>query len=191
MQGLLEKFSFARAKSDLPQIKTGQFVKVHQKIKEGNKERIQIFEGLVIATHRRQGTNATITVRKESYGIGVERIFPLSAPFIEKIEVIKQAKVRRAKLFYMRERTGKAARMKIIGNNKPAKNKNKTKNTAITENEIKKDTDNQKPAESMPIKQENQSVPAETVKNNTDNNQKSAQTEATQEKKEKDEQKTA
>ncbi len=112
MQGIIDKFSISRAKTDVPEIKTGQTVKVYQKIKEGEKERVQIFQGLVIAMHRKQGTSATITVRKDSFGVGVERIFPLSAPFIEKIEVIKQAKIRRSKLFYMRELKGKKARLK-------------------------------------------------------------------------------
>lgn len=118
MQGILQKFSADRAKKDLPRIEPGQTVKVYQRIKEGDKERIQIFEGLVIAMHRKQGTSATITVRKESFGVGVERVIPLSAPFVEKIEVVKTAKVRRAKLFYMRGRKGKAARMKSITNEK-------------------------------------------------------------------------
>jgi len=114
MQSVIDKYSINKARTDLPEIKPGQTIKVYQKIKEGDKERTQIFEGLVIAIHRKQGTSATVTVRKESFGIGVERIFALSAPFIEKIEVVKQAKIRRAKLFYMRGRRGKAARMKNV-----------------------------------------------------------------------------
>ena len=112
MQGIIDKFSISKAKTDVPQIRVGQTVKVYQKIKEGDKERVQIFQGLVIAMHRKQGTSATITVRKDSFGVGVERIFPLSAPFIEKIEVMKQAKIRRSKLFYMRALKGKKARLK-------------------------------------------------------------------------------
>ncbi len=112
MQGVIDKFSISNAKADIPEIKAGQTVKVYQKIKEGDKERVQIFQGLVIAMHRKKGTSATITVRKDSFGVGVERIFPLSAPFIEKIEVVRQSKVRRAKLFYMRALKGKKARLK-------------------------------------------------------------------------------
>jgi len=112
MQGIIDKFSISKARTDVPQIKVGQTVKVYQKIKEGDKERVQIFQGLVIAMHRKQGTSATITVRKDSFGVGVERIFPISAPFIEKIEVLKQAKIRRSKLFYMRALKGKKARLK-------------------------------------------------------------------------------
>jgi len=96
----------------LPELKTGMTVKVHQKIKEGEKERIQIFEGLIIAVSHGHGVNKTITVRKVVEGIGVEKIFPLYSPLVEKIVVKKQSKVRRGKLYYMRTRFGKTARMK-------------------------------------------------------------------------------
>lgn len=91
-------------RKEVPEIMTGQTVKVHQKVKEGDKERIQIFEGLVIALHAGHGQSATFTVRKVSDGIGVERIFPLHSPAIDKIEVTKTSKVRRSKLYYMRKR---------------------------------------------------------------------------------------
>ena len=94
-----------------PAIKPGDTVKVHVKVREGDKERIQIFEGLVIGMHR-GGTRASFTVRKVSFGQGVERIFPLHSPIIQKIEVIRTARVRRAKLYFLRELRGKAARMK-------------------------------------------------------------------------------
>jgi large subunit ribosomal protein L19 len=94
-----------------PAIKPGDTVKVHVKVREGEKERIQVFEGLVIAMHR-GGTRASFTVRKVSFGQGVERIFPLHSPVIQKIEVVRTARVRRAKLYFLRERRGKAARMK-------------------------------------------------------------------------------
>ena len=96
----------------IPTIKTGNTVKVHQKIKEGEKERIQIFEGLVIAINSGHGADKTITVRKIVEGIGVEKIFPLYSPNVVKIEVKKKSKIRRAKLYYMRERFGKSARLK-------------------------------------------------------------------------------
>jgi len=96
----------------VPEIKPGQTVRVHQRIKEGNKERVQPFEGLVIATKHGRGLDGTFTVRKISEGVGVERIYPLHSPTIDKIEILKTAKVRRAKLYYMRERFGKQARMK-------------------------------------------------------------------------------
>jgi large subunit ribosomal protein L19 len=94
-----------------PAMKSGDTVKVHVKVREGDKERIQIFEGIVIGMHR-GGTRASFTVRKVSFGQGVERIFPLHSPTIDKVEVIRSAKVRRAKLYYLRDLKGKAARMK-------------------------------------------------------------------------------
>lgn len=93
----------AKKKKDLPDLKPGMTVRVHQKIKEGEKERIQVFEGMILAIKGGKQLTSTITVRKESSGIGVERIFPIHSPFIEKIEAVKQAKVRRAKLYYLRE----------------------------------------------------------------------------------------
>lgn len=88
----------------LPEFKTGATVKVHQKIREGGKERVQIFEGLVIARKGGTGTNATFTVRKIASGVGVERIYPIHSPNIVKLEVTKQGKVRRAKIYYVRKR---------------------------------------------------------------------------------------
>jgi large subunit ribosomal protein L19 len=96
---------------DLPHFKPGDTVKVHVKIKEGEKERIQAFQGVVISK-RRGSTNATFTVRKVSYGIGVERIFPMHSPVIDRIEVITKGRVRRAKIYYLRNLRGKAARIK-------------------------------------------------------------------------------
>ncbi len=94
-----------------PAIKSGDTVRVHVKIREGDKERIQVFEGLVIALHR-GGTRASFTVRKVSFGQGVERIFPLHSPIIERIDVVRTARVRRAKLYFLRKLSGKAARMR-------------------------------------------------------------------------------
>jgi large subunit ribosomal protein L19 len=94
-----------------PAIKPGDTVKVHVKVREGDKERIQIFEGMVIGMHR-GGAPATFTVRKVSFGQGVERIFPLHSPTIDKIDIVRTARVRRAKLYFLRELKGKAARMK-------------------------------------------------------------------------------
>ena len=116
----LQEFNHSRVKTDLPDIKPGHIVKVYQKImeKKGSgkkqevKERIQVFEGLVIGKKGGNGISAAITVRKISDGIGVERVFPVNAPTIEKIELIKIVKVRRAKLNYMRDRIGKATRPK-------------------------------------------------------------------------------
>ena len=94
-----------------PAMRSGDTVRVHVKVREGDKERIQIFEGMVIGLHH-GGTNATFTVRKVSFGQGVERIFPLHSPTIDRIEVVRGAKVRRAKLYFLRDLKGKAARMK-------------------------------------------------------------------------------
>ena len=98
-----------------PAIKPGDTVKVHVKVREGDKERIQVFEGIVIGMHR-GGARASFTVRKISFGQGVERIFPLHSPIIQKVEVLRSAKVRRAKLYYLRDLKGKAARMRDTSN---------------------------------------------------------------------------
>lgn len=112
MSTIIDKIERRRMRLDIPDFVPGDTVNVHVKIKEGEKERIQQFKGVV--TRRRNGTNprATVTVRKISDGIGVERVFPLYSPAVDKIEVERKGKVRRAKLYYLRERTGKAARIK-------------------------------------------------------------------------------
>ena len=96
---------------DIPAYRIGDTVKVHVKIREGDKERIQVFEGLVIRTHRAK-MGATVTVRKVSYGVGVERIFPLHSPQVERIEILRRGRVRRSRLYYLRKRVGKAARIR-------------------------------------------------------------------------------
>jgi large subunit ribosomal protein L19 len=98
-------------RNDIPAFKSGDTVVVHYKIKEGNKERIQQYQGVVIQ-RRNSGLNATFTVRKISNGVGVERIFPLHSPFIDKIEVNRKGKVRRARIFYLRKTIGKKSRIK-------------------------------------------------------------------------------
>ena len=98
-------------KSEKPQFSIGDTVKVHVRIKEGERERIQIFEGIVIS-RKNGGVAETFTVRRTSYGVGVERVFPIHSPFVEKVEIVRKGKVRRAKLYYLRERTGKAAKVK-------------------------------------------------------------------------------
>ena len=98
-------------RSDLVSVEIGDFVKVHLKIKEGNRERIQVFEGTVIA-RKGSGLTETMTVRRVSYGVGVERILPVHSPKIDKIETVRKGKVRRAKLYYLRDRVGKAAKVK-------------------------------------------------------------------------------
>ena len=105
---MLEK---EQMRTDIPSFREGDTVRVHARIREGDKERIQVFEGIVI--RKRKGkTGATFTVRKVSYGIGVERIFPLHSPLIDKIEVVTRGKVRRSRLYYLRGLRGKAARIK-------------------------------------------------------------------------------
>jgi large subunit ribosomal protein L19 len=101
----------AAVKKQVPAFKAGDTISVHYKIREGNKERIQIYQGVVIQRNS-VGVNETFTVRKMSNGVGVERIFPVNSPNIDKIDVNSHGKVRRAKLFYLRELTGKAARIK-------------------------------------------------------------------------------
>ena len=102
-------------KSDVPVVEIGSTVKVHVRIKEGEKERIQIFEGTVIAKNN-SGISETITVRRLSYGVGVERVFPIHSPIVAKIEQVRRGRVRRAKLYYLRDRVGKAAKVKeLIG----------------------------------------------------------------------------
>lgn len=108
----LANISAASLKSDLPDFKPGDSVRVHAKIVEGNRERIQAFEGVVLKRRNGNSANATFTVRKVSYNIGVERTFYLHSPRVEKIEVLTQGKVRRAKLFYLRPLRGKATRIK-------------------------------------------------------------------------------
>ena len=97
--------------TERPAMKSGDTVRVHVKVREGDKERIQVFEGVVIGMHR-GGTRASFTVRKVSFGQGVERIFPLHSPSITRVEVVRSARVRRAKLYFLRDLKGKAARMK-------------------------------------------------------------------------------
>ncbi len=98
-------------RTNIPDFQSGDTVRVHVRIKEGNKERLQVFEGLVIA-RKHGGARETVTVRKVSFGVGVERIFPLHATIIDHIDVVRRGRVRRAKLYYLRELRGKAARIK-------------------------------------------------------------------------------
>lgn len=100
-------------KSDIPAFNVGDTVKVHVKIKEGNRERIQVFEGFVLK-RQNGGIGETFTVRRIASGVGVEKTFPIHSPLVEKIEVVRRGKVRRARLHYMRERTGKSAKIKSI-----------------------------------------------------------------------------
>ena len=110
---IIKELTADMLKSDVPEILIGSTVKVHVRIKEGEKERIQVFEGTVIAKNN-SGIAETFTVRRISYGVGVERTFPVNSPKIAKIEIVRKGKVRRAKLYYLRDRVGKAAKVKEL-----------------------------------------------------------------------------
>ena len=108
---IIKSIEHEQLKNKIPDLKVGNTVRVHVKIKEGNKERIQVFEGIIIKKQG-GGVNSTFTVRKISYGVGVEKTFLIHSPLVEKVEVVRVGKARRAKLYYLRERTGKASKTK-------------------------------------------------------------------------------
>lgn len=108
---LLKAVSDKYLKEELPEMNVGDTVRVHVKIKEGSRERIQVFEGTIIAS-KHGGIGETITVRRLSYGVGCEKVFPVHSPSIVKVETVRRGKVRRAKLYYLRDRVGKAAKVK-------------------------------------------------------------------------------
>ena len=111
MNEIIQKIEQEQLKKEVPQFRTGDTVRVYGKIKEGNRERVQVFEGVVIK--QQGGSNrATVTVRKQSNGLGVEKTWPLHSPNVEKVEIVRRGKVRRAKLYYLRDRVGKAAKVK-------------------------------------------------------------------------------
>ena len=107
----IQAFTNEQLKKDVPVIRVGDTVRVYNKIKEGNRERTQLFEGLVISK-KNGGISETFTVRRIAYGVGVEKTFPLHSPNVDKVEIVRTGKVRRAKLYYIRERVGKAAKVK-------------------------------------------------------------------------------
>lgn len=111
MNEKVKQFTQDQIKAEQFPFDIGNTVKVHVRIKEGTRERIQVFEGTVIAK-KHGGISQTVTIRRISYGVGVERTFPVNSPFIEKVEVVRKGKVRRAKLYYLRDRVGKAAKVK-------------------------------------------------------------------------------
>jgi len=119
----VENYSNGQRKSgaDIPKFNVGDTVRVHFRIVEGEKERIQVFEGVVIARKGSESANATFTVRRVSFNEGIERVFPLHSPRVEKIQVTREGSVRRAKLYYLRDRSGKAARVKAKGRSAIAK----------------------------------------------------------------------
>jgi large subunit ribosomal protein L19 len=109
----LQAVENAHVRDDIPEFRAGDTVKVHVRVVEGGRERIQVFEGVVIARNG-SGPRATFTVRKMSFGVGVERVFPVNAPIIARIEVVRKGDVRRSKLYYLRDRVGKSARIKEL-----------------------------------------------------------------------------
>ena len=111
MMDLLQSVENEHLRTDIPEFSPGDTVRVHVKVVEGNRERIQVFEGVVIA-RRGKGSQETFTVRRVSYGIGVERVFPVHSRRVDKVEVMRRGQVRRAKLYYLRKLSGKAARIK-------------------------------------------------------------------------------
>ena len=113
MNEIIRAIEKEQIREDLTQFNIGDTIKVHVRIKEGNRERIQVFEGTVIKKQN-GGLTETFTVRRVAYGVGVERTFPINAPIIDKIDVVRRGKVRRAKLFYLRDRVGKAAKVKEL-----------------------------------------------------------------------------
>ena len=110
---IIKSIEHEQLKNKIPELKVGNTVKVHVRIKEGNKERIQVFEGIIIKKQG-GGVNATFTVRKISYGVGVEKTFLIHSPLVEKVELVRVGKARRAKLYYLRDRVGKAAKTKEL-----------------------------------------------------------------------------
>lgn len=113
MNDIIKNIEAAQLKADVPEFSVGDTVKVYAKVKEGNRERTQVFEGTVLK-RQNGGNRETFTVRKNSNGVGVEKTWPLHSPIVEKIEVVRKGKVRRAKLFYLRDRVGKKAKVKEL-----------------------------------------------------------------------------
>ena len=111
MSNIIDVLEAEQLKQDVPALRPGDTVQVHVKVVEGSRERIQVFEGIVIKI-KGSGIRETFTVRRVAYGVGIERVFPVNSPFVEKVTVVRKGKVRRAKLFYLRGRTGKAAKVK-------------------------------------------------------------------------------
>lgn len=147
MQSVIQKVEEKYKKSQVVDVRSGDTVKVHQKIREGNKERVQIFQGLVIRTDRKGGHLSRITVRRIANGIGVEKSFLLNSPLILKIEITKRSKVRRNYLSYMRDLTGKSARLTGVGFNREAVNAIHDEQAEAEEEKLKEETAKQAEAD--------------------------------------------
>ncbi|NOQ68220.1 50S ribosomal protein L19 [Patescibacteria group bacterium] len=184
----LQEFNHTDTRTDLPNVKPGHVVKVYQKIvetkgtgkKAETKERVQVFEGLVIGRKGGTGISATITVRKISGGIGVERIFPLNAPTIEKIEIIKITKARRAKLNYMRDRVGKATKPK---GELASEEDNKPQGEKATEKKVEEKTEDVKEDKTENAEGVKEEKEKEVKKENTENTENKNEEAAAKEKK--------
>ena len=162
---IIKSIEHEQLKNKIPDIKVGDTVRVHQRITEGNKQRIQVFEGIVIKKQN-GGLNETFTVRRVAYGVGVEKTFLIHSPLIEKIEVIRVGKVRRAKLYYLRDRVGKASKTKediganlkraeiVIKEEVPAKSDEDTKNAEPVKEEVEEKTNTEEPAKKEEAKAE-------------------------------------
>ena len=141
---IIKSIEHEQLKNKIPELKVGNTVRVHVRIKEGNKERIQVFEGIIIKVQG-GGVNQTFTVRKTSYGVGVEKTFLIHSPLVEKVELVRVGKARRARLFYLRDRVGKAAKTKeMVGariENKEIVLKEEIANEAVTTEAVAEDTE--------------------------------------------------
>ena len=140
---IIKSIEHEQLKNKIPDLKIGDTVRVHQRIKEGNRERIQVFEGIIIKKQG-GGVNATFTVRKIAYGVGVEKTFLVHSPMVEKVEVVRVGKARRAKLYYLRDRVGKAAKTK---ENTGARIENKE---IIIKEEVQEEVQEEVPVEAAP-----------------------------------------
>ncbi len=172
---IIKSIEHEQLKNKIPDIKVGDTVRVHQRITEGNKQRIQVFEGIVIKKQN-GGLNETFTVRRVAYGVGVEKTFLIHSPLIEKIEVIRVGKVRRAKLYYLRDRVGKASKTKediganlkraeiVIKEEVPAKSDEDTKNAEPVKEEVEEKTNTEEPAKKEEAKAEETTKKEETPK---------------------------
>ena len=158
MNEILRAIEAEQMRNDLPNFRIGDTVKLHVKIKEGNRERIQVFEGIIIKKQG-GGLNATFTVRKISYGVGVEKTFLIHSPLVEKVEVVRVGKARRAKLYYLRERTGKASKTKeMVGAR--IENKEIVIKPELTEEPVKEEVEKVEEVVSKEVAPE---APVETV----------------------------
>jgi large subunit ribosomal protein L19 len=165
-------------KPKVTDVKSGDTVRVHQKIREGNKERVQVFEGLVIRTKRMNSHTASITVRRIASGVGVEKSYLLHSPLVSKVEVVKRSKVRRNYLSYMRERTGKSARLSAVDFDRDSVNIEEEK----PEPEVDKKSENEEPAQSEENKQLENSEKSDDSKADDQKNDAEVKKETTAEK---------